>query len=98
MRLVDLIGYTSLVSIPKVLNPEIKIPIILVSTVVPGAGPKDVETLVTQQIEDGVNGVTNVKTITSSSQNSVSVVQIEFNSERYHTKTTRSPRKGTRSQ
>ncbi len=74
------IGFYSFFNLPKTLNPEIKIPIVIVSTVLPGAGPKDVESLVTIPIEDGVSSVARVKTVTSSSQDSVSVVQLEFES------------------
>jgi len=73
-------GLTSFFSLPKVLNPEIKIPIVVISTVLPGAGPADIESLITTPIEDAVTGVSDVKTVASVSQNSVSIVQIEFNS------------------
>lgn len=78
--MIVVLGVSSFLSLPRVLNPEIKIPIVLVTAALPGAGPEDVESLVTVPIEDAVNGVADVKTITSSSQNSVSVVSIEFNS------------------
>lgn len=78
--MIVLIGITSLFSIPRVLNPEIKIPIVLISTILPGAGPKDIESLVTVPIEEAVTGVADVKTVTSTSQNSASIVSIEFNS------------------
>ena len=74
------IGLYSFLNLPRTLNPDIKIPIVIVSTVLPGAGPKDVESLVTIPIEDAVSGLTNVKTVTSSSNDSVSVVTLEFNS------------------
>ncbi len=74
-----LAGIFSLLSIPRVLNPNINIPIVIVSTVYPGAGPQDVESLVTIPIENAVMGLSNVKTVTSTSQDSSSVVEIEFN-------------------
>jgi HAE1 family hydrophobic/amphiphilic exporter-1 len=45
----------------------------------PGANPQDVESLVTIPIEDSVTGLSHVKTITSSSLESASVVSVEFN-------------------
>src|SRR5690349_8480648 len=78
--LVSLIGVFSFSSLPRVLNPQIKIPIVIVSTVLPGASPKDVESLVTIPIEDSVSSLSKVKTMTSSSQDSVSVVTLEFES------------------
>lgn len=74
------LGVNAFVSIPRELNPEIKIPIVLVSTVLPGASPTDVESLITIPIEDSINSLENVKTMTSSSQDNVSVVNIEFGS------------------
>lgn len=73
-------GIQSYMSLPRNLNPDIKIPIVLVSTVLPGANPKDVESLITVPIEDAVRGVAQVKTVNSSSRESVSIVQIEFQS------------------
>ena len=57
------IGVSSDLTLPRTLNPEVKIPIILVSTIIPGANPTDVEELVTVPIEDAVRGVENVKKI-----------------------------------
>ncbi len=74
------IGIYSFINLPRVLNPDIKIPIVIVSTVLPGAGPADVESLVTIPIEDGVSSVQKVKKVTSTSRDSVSVVQMEFES------------------
>ena len=71
------IAYTSL---PRKLNPTINIPLVIVSTVLPGGSPSDIESLVTVPIEDAVNGIEKVKQITSSSRDSVSIVQIEFES------------------
>ena len=76
--LVILIGVFSFSSLPRVLNPKINIPIVIVSTVLPGASPKDVESLVTVPVEDSVSSLAKVKTVTSSSQDSVSVVTLEF--------------------
>lgn len=72
-------GIYSFLNLPRTLNPDIKIPIVTVVTALPGAGPKDVESLVTIPLEDGVSGIAGVKTVTSNSNNSVSVIQITFN-------------------
>lgn len=74
------IGLTSYLSLPKRLNPEVKIPLIIVSTVLPGASPNDVESLVTVPLENAAQSLENVSTVTSSSQDNVSVIQIEFTS------------------
>ena len=77
--LVVIVGIVSYLNLPRVLNPEIKIPIVIVSTALPGASPKDVESLVTIPVEDSLSGMQGVKTITSTSRDSVSVVTMEFN-------------------
>jgi len=73
-------GITSFTTLPRTLNPQIKIPIVLITDVLPGAGPDDVESLVTIPIEDAVSGLDRVKTVTSTSRDSVSVVNLEFES------------------
>ena len=80
VMLVIIIGVYSFMNLPRTLNPDIKIPIVIVSTVLPGAGPKDVESLVTIPIEDSVSNLSKVKQVTSSSSDSVSVVTLEFES------------------
>jgi len=72
------VGVTSFVILPRRLNPEIKLTIVTVSTVLPGAGPADVESLVTVPIEDKLLGVKGLDTITSSSMDNVSVVVMQF--------------------
>lgn len=74
------LGLFSFLTLPRVLNPEIKIPIVLVSTVLPGANPKDVESLVTIPLEDAIAGVSDIKQVNSVSRDSVSAIQVEFNS------------------
>lgn len=78
--LISIVGIFSFLNLPRVLNPSINIAIVNIATLLPGAGPDDIESLVTIPIEDAVNGITNVKTVTSSSQDSISVISIEFTS------------------
>ena len=40
------LGLFSFFSLPRVLNPEIKIPIVIVSTVLPGASPEDIDPVI----------------------------------------------------
>ncbi|MDO8657313.1 MAG: efflux RND transporter permease subunit, partial [Candidatus Levybacteria bacterium] len=71
-------GIFSFLNIPKVLNPDVKIPIVIVSAVLPGAGPQDVESLVSIPIEDSISGLPKIDSITSSSQESVSLITVQF--------------------
>ncbi|MCD5390030.1 MAG: efflux RND transporter permease subunit [Candidatus Pacebacteria bacterium] len=64
---------------PKELYPEIKIPVVIVSTPYPGASARDVEDSVTNKLESSlVGGLKNVKEITSSSAEGFSSIVIEF--------------------
>lgn len=71
-------GLKSRSGMPQELNPKIDIPYITVVTTYAGAGPNEMETLVTQPIEKTVSSIGNLKNVTSTSQNSVSVVVLEF--------------------
>lgn len=72
-------GSSSFISLPRRIVPEIKIPLVIVSDVLPGANPQDIESLITRPLEDSITGVENVSKVTSSSRENVSVIQIEFN-------------------
>ncbi len=74
-------GLTSYLTIPKESFPSIAIPNIIISTVYPGASPDDIETLLTQPIEQEVNGVSGIKDIRSTSLQGYSNIQIEFDPE-----------------
>lgn len=71
-------GLISFVNLSRVLNPNINIAIVTISTTLPGAGPDDVESLVTIPIEQSISNVANIDTLTSTSQNSQSIVTIQF--------------------
>jgi Cation/multidrug efflux pump len=58
--------------------PEIKIPYIYVTTLYPGANPPEIENLITQKIEDKLDGIDGVKQMTSSSNESYSNIFLEF--------------------
>lgn len=66
-------------SLPRESFPEIKVPYIFVNTVYPGASPEDIEKLVTEKIEDQLDGLDGVKKVTSQSMESVSAIQVQFN-------------------
>lgn len=59
--------------------PEVQIPVGVVSTVLPGASPAEVERLVTNKLEEKLSNLSNVNKITSTSRESVSVITVEFN-------------------
>ena len=78
--LITIWGVYSFFQLPRESNPQVKIPIAMVTAAYPGASPADIEELVTKKIETGIAGVKGIKKITSSSANSVSSVVVEFES------------------
>jgi hydrophobic/amphiphilic exporter-1 (mainly G- bacteria), HAE1 family len=61
------------------LMPKFELPILTVQTIYPGAGASEVETAVTKKIEDALSTVENLKKISSTSMEGMSVIVIELN-------------------
>lgn len=59
--------------------PDVEIPYVTVQTIYPGAGPKEIETLVTKRIEDVISTVSQIESMESYSLDGVSIIIIEFN-------------------
>ncbi|MCX6125573.1 MAG: efflux RND transporter permease subunit, partial [Proteobacteria bacterium] len=72
------VGYLSLKKLPVDLFPDINFPIVTVTTIYPGAGPKEIETQVSKIIEDEVSGISGIKTVRSVSSEGASKVVVEF--------------------
>ncbi|MCX6344753.1 MAG: efflux RND transporter permease subunit [Armatimonadetes bacterium] len=72
------LGLQSHKKMPKELNPKIDFPYVTVVTMYPGAGPNEIETLVSEPIEKAVGSINNLRNVTSSSQDGVSMVSMEF--------------------
>ncbi len=60
------------------LLPKMDWPVVSVITVYPGAGPKEIESLVSKPIEEAVSGVSNLDNVRSYSYEGVSVVLAQF--------------------
>ena len=78
LAIVSIGGLASYVSIPKESSPAIEIPMIAVNTVYPGVSPADMESLVTRPIEEELNGISDLKELTSTSVEGYSSVVAEF--------------------
>lgn len=74
-------GMAAYLGLPRENNPDVKIPFVMVTTPYVGVSPADVESLVTIPIENEVAGVKDLKTVTSTSAEGVSVVSLEFEPE-----------------
>jgi hydrophobe/amphiphile efflux-1 (HAE1) family protein len=72
------LGIVSLGRLGIDLFPEVNFPFVNVLVPYPGAGPEEVETLVTRPIEDAVAGINGVKKVISTSAEGLSMVGIEL--------------------
>lgn len=72
------LGYLSLQKLGVDLFPNVTFPVVTVSTPYPGAGPKEVETLISKVIEDEISTVSGIKRLRSINKEGVSVVVGEF--------------------
>lgn len=71
-------GLFSLANLAVDQFPDIEIPQISVITTYPGANAANIETNVTRLLEDNLNTVSNLKKLTSKSQDNVSMITVEF--------------------
>ncbi len=72
------LGVFSFIKLNVDLYPNVDIPFVVITTILPGAGPEQIETDVTKKIEDAVNPVEGIDYIQSTSQENVSLVLIAF--------------------
>ncbi len=79
------LGWISYGRMPVDLFPELNIPVVAVRTIYPGATPQEVETLVSKPIEQAVSSLSHVESVSSTSNESVSLVVAQFAME-YSTK------------
>ncbi len=73
-----LFGVQSYLSLNYNLLPKIEVPTVSVSTLYPGASAAEVQTTVTEKLEDAFSSVEGLDQITSTSQESVSIITISF--------------------
>jgi HAE1 family hydrophobic/amphiphilic exporter-1 len=62
--------------------PNVEFPFIIVTTTLPGAAPEEIETEVTDKIEEAINTVSGIDQMISTSSENVSLVQVQFNLEK----------------
>lgn len=73
-----LMGWLSYNSMRVEQNPDVQFGVISVTTVYPGAGPDEVNTLISKKIEEAVAGVAGIREVTSTSQEGISIVVANF--------------------
>ena len=75
---VALFGIFSLVKLPIDFMPRIDTPYIMVITAYPGASAEDIEENISKPLENSLNGVDNLKHISSKSKENISTVFLQF--------------------
>ena len=78
---ISIAGFQAYKSIPREAAPDIQIPLLIVSVPFPGATPEDVESLITNKVEQELKTIKNLKEISSTSSEGVSVLTLEFTSD-----------------
>ncbi|RNF39710.1 efflux RND transporter permease subunit [Planococcus salinus] len=73
-----LVGVYTFMTLPQREIPETAPNLILVSTVLPGAGPEEIETTITTPIEQEIQNVDGISSMQSVSANSASVITLEI--------------------
>lgn len=72
------VGYLSFRGLPVDLFPNITFPVVTVTTPYPGAGPAEIETLVSKVLEEEMSTVPGIKRLRSDTREGVSIVVAEF--------------------
>ncbi len=72
------LGAFSYSRLPVEQFPDVTFPVVVVQTEYPGASPENVEEEVTRRVEESVNTISRIKTLSSRSYEGLSVVIIEF--------------------
>ena len=78
---ISIAGFQAYKSIPREAAPDIQIPLLIVSIPFPGATPEDVESLITNKVEQELKTIKNLEEISSTSSEGVSVLTLEFTSD-----------------
>lgn len=72
-----LIGLSITVSLPKQEQPDIIVSMATITTVYPGATPEKVEQTVTKKLEEKINEVQGIKSLSSESRSGVSIIHVK---------------------
>jgi len=72
------VGWVSLKRLGVDLFPDVTFPVVFVATPYPGAGPAEVETLISKPLEDEIGTIAGIKRLSSNNQEGLSVVIAEF--------------------
>jgi HAE1 family hydrophobic/amphiphilic exporter-1 len=77
--MIVMFGLVALNSIPIQLTPDIRKPIITITTIWPGAAPAEVEREIVNKQEDELKGLEGLEEITARAQDGRAIISLEFN-------------------
>lgn len=72
------VGYLSFKRLGVDLFPDVTFPVVTVSVPYPGAGPSEIETLISKPLEDEISTLSGIKRLRSINQDGVGIVVAEF--------------------
>lgn len=78
LMLLIVLGLFAFMKLPVDLFPDVTFPVVTVTTPYPGAGPKEIETLVSKPLEEELGTISGIKTLRSSNIEGTSIVVAEF--------------------
>ncbi len=73
-----IMGVFSMSVLPREANPEVKVPVAVITTVWQGASPSSVETEITDVLEDKILDLSDLKKVSSESYPDMSLIVVEF--------------------
>ena len=71
-------GLLSFFQIGRSLNPNVTFPVVVVSAVYPGASPAEMERLVIKPIEDQIDGIDNLDSMSATAEDGIASVIVQF--------------------
>ncbi len=74
-------GLQTYLTLPREASPDVEIPVVMVTTPYIGVSPEDIESLVTNPMEDELAGVKDLKKMSSTSAEGISLITLEFEPE-----------------
>ena len=76
--LIIISGFVAYRSLPIREYPDVEVPVVSISTVYTGASPETIESTITQPLEEVLNGIVGIKSISSVSATGISTINVEF--------------------
>lgn len=73
-----IVGFIFMKKMSVDMFPDVNFPFVTVTTIYPGAGPKELETLVSKKLEEQISSIAGVKNVSSINQDGISTVIAEF--------------------